>query len=165
MPRVSPLFRLPNTRKKRNNRPYRRKVMTHCAKIRGSRPFTDKHGKFFNATRGNKIQVWNNTAHHICTETGRTSKLERRDFMLNKWGRIVSKKRHAAGKKSFALMDPDLKTMWKANYGRGFEKDASPVRKTRHPPKLIRKSSRNQTPVGRARRNTARVDYTGMMGR
>ena len=49
-------------------------------------------------TIGSKAQVFHGTAHH--TSGG----LTRKDLMLNKHSRIVSKKQHAAGKKALTRL-------------------------------------------------------------
>ena len=46
---------------------------------------------------GSRSQVWHGTAHH--TSGG----LTRKQLMMNKWGRIVSRKKHATAKKEKRL--------------------------------------------------------------
>ena len=46
---------------------------------------------------GTRAQVWNGTA--LKTSYGRAG-LKRSDLVMNKWGRIVSKRKHKTGKKS-----------------------------------------------------------------
>ena len=70
------------------------------AKMSGGKRSTRKTGK--KPAVGSKAQVWHNTAHH--TSGG----LTRKDLMKHK-GRIISKKKHALGKKS-------LKNLIKAGY-------------------------------------------------
>jgi hypothetical protein len=50
-------------------------------------------GKTFKQLFGSRQQVWNGTAYK--TE----GLLRKGDIMMNKWGRIVSKKKHATAKK------------------------------------------------------------------
>lgn len=47
---------------------------------------------------GSRVQVWNGTADH--TSGG----LKRGDIMKNKWGRLVSKRKHSTGKKSLRFL-------------------------------------------------------------
>jgi hypothetical protein len=54
-------------------------------------------GKSFKILIGSRQQVWNGTAYK--TEGG----LHRSHLMMNKWGRIVSKKKHATAKKEMRL--------------------------------------------------------------
>jgi len=54
-------------------------------------------GHVFKILIGSRQQVWNRTAYK--TEGG----LHRDDLMMNKWGRIVSKKKHATAKKEMRL--------------------------------------------------------------
>lgn len=55
--------------------------------------------------KGSKLQVWNGTAKH--TAGG----LERSDLMINKRGKVVSKKKHEQGKKSIKNLAPYVKTV------------------------------------------------------
>jgi len=48
-------------------------------------------------TVGSRAEVWHNTAHH--TSGG----LTRKQLMMNKWGRIVSRKKHNTAKKEKRL--------------------------------------------------------------
>jgi hypothetical protein len=50
-----------------------------------------------NITIGSRSQVWHGTAHH--TAGG----LTRKQLMMNKWGRIVSRKKHMTAKKEKRL--------------------------------------------------------------
>jgi hypothetical protein len=50
-------------------------------------------GKHFKQLFGSRQQVWNGTAYK--TE----GLLLKKDIMMNKWGRLVSKKKHATAKK------------------------------------------------------------------
>jgi hypothetical protein len=54
-------------------------------------------GKSFKILIGSRQQVWNGTAYK--TE----GLLTRSDLVMNKWGRIVSKKKHATAKKEKRL--------------------------------------------------------------
>ena len=45
--------------------------------------------------RGTRRQVWNGTRHHT------NSMMDKTKFMKNKNGKIVSRRQHAAGKRSF----------------------------------------------------------------
>tara|TARA_A100001011_G_scaffold400404_1_gene514700 strand:+ start:3513 stop:3884 length:372 start_codon:yes stop_codon:yes gene_type:complete len=54
-------------------------------------------GKSYQMLVGSRVQVWNGTA----KKTGYGKKgLTRGDLVKNKWGRIVSRKKHVRGKKS-----------------------------------------------------------------
>ena len=54
-------------------------------------------GKSYQMLVGSRVQVWNGTAQ----KTGYGKKgLKRSDLIKNKWGRIVSRKKHMKGKKS-----------------------------------------------------------------
>jgi len=74
--------------------------MNTMTKMSGGRRSTRKMGKM--PAVGSKAQVWHHTAHH--TSGG----LTRKDLMKHK-GRIISKKKHALGKKA-------LKNLIKAGY-------------------------------------------------
>lgn len=63
-------------------------------------------------TIGSRVQVMNGTAYK--TSGGLTKK----DLMLNKWGRIVSKKRYAAAMKQWK----SVKAIFKANRAPAFKK-------------------------------------------
>ena len=54
-------------------------------------------GKRFKQLVGSRAQVWNGTAQK--TSYGRAG-LKKSDLVMNKWGRIVSKRKHKTGKKS-----------------------------------------------------------------
>ena len=54
-------------------------------------------GKSYQMLVGSRVQVWNGTA----KKTGYGKKgLTRADLVKNKWGRIVSRKKHVRGKKT-----------------------------------------------------------------
>ena len=55
------------------------------------------HGKTYKVLIGSRHQVWNGTA--FKTE----GQLTKSDLMMNKWGRIVSRKKHATAKKENRL--------------------------------------------------------------
>lgn len=61
-----------------------------------------KDGKTYKMLEGSRAQVWHGTAHH--TSGGLTKK----DLVMNKAGRIVSKKKHATAKKSNPLKSRGL---------------------------------------------------------
>ena len=54
-------------------------------------------GKKYKMLVGSRAQVWNGTAQK--TSYGRAG-LKKSDLVMNKWGRIVSKRKHKTGKKS-----------------------------------------------------------------
>lgn len=54
-------------------------------------------GKKYKQLVGSRAQVWNGTA--LKTGYGRAG-LKKSDLIMNKWGRIVSRKKHKTGKKS-----------------------------------------------------------------
>ena len=54
-------------------------------------------GKKFKELFGSRQQVWNGTAYKTAGE------LVKSDLMMNKWGRIVSAKKHATAKKEKRL--------------------------------------------------------------
>ena len=54
-------------------------------------------GKKFKELFGSRQQVWNGTAYKTAGE------LVKSDLMMNKWGRIVSAKKHATAKKEMRL--------------------------------------------------------------
>lgn len=58
--------------------------------------------------RGSKAQVWHGTAHHT------TGGLTKKDLMMTKNGRIVSRKKHALGKKALRRL---VKAGYKAKKG------------------------------------------------
>ena len=58
--------------------------------------------------RGSKAQVWHGTAHHT------TGGLMKKDLMMTKNGRIVSRKKHALGKKALRRL---VKAGYKAKKG------------------------------------------------
>jgi hypothetical protein len=55
------------------------------------------HGKTYKELFGSRHQVWNGTAYKT------TGELNRADLMMNKWGRIVSAKKHKTAKKEKRL--------------------------------------------------------------
>jgi hypothetical protein len=55
------------------------------------------NGKKYNELFGSRQQVWNGTAYKTAGE------LVKSDLMMNKWGRIVSAKKHATAKKEMRL--------------------------------------------------------------
>jgi hypothetical protein len=54
-------------------------------------------GKEYKMLKGSRAQVMNGTAHET------TGGLEKKDLMMNKWGRIVSAKKHETAKKEKRL--------------------------------------------------------------
>lgn len=54
-------------------------------------------GRKYKMLVGSRAQVWNGTA--LKTGYGRAG-LKKSDLVMNKWGRIVSKRKHKTGKKS-----------------------------------------------------------------
>lgn len=54
-------------------------------------------GKKYKQLVGSRAQVWNGTA--MKTGYGKAG-LKKSDLVMNKWGRIVSKRKHKTGKKS-----------------------------------------------------------------
>lgn len=54
-------------------------------------------GRKYKALVGSRAQVWNGTA--LKTGYGRAG-LKKSDLLMNKWGRIVSRKKHKTGKTS-----------------------------------------------------------------
>ena len=56
------------------------------------------HGQKFKELFGSRQQVWNKTCYK--TEGG----LVKSDLLMNKWGRIVSAKKHATAKKEMRLL-------------------------------------------------------------
>ena len=57
------------------------------------------HGKKYEQLRGSRAQVWHGTAY----KTDGTPGLKKDDLLMNKWGRIVSKKKHNTAKKEKRL--------------------------------------------------------------
>ena len=79
-------------------------------------------GKKFKELFGSRQQVWNGTAYKTSGE------LKRSELMMNKWGRIVSKKKHATAKKEMRLK----KYGYTAKKGKfGYVKIKASVRKTK----------------------------------
>lgn len=79
------------------------------------------HGKKFPELFGSRQQVMNGTAYKTAGE------LTKAHLMMNKWGRIVSKKKHATAKKEKRL----LKHGYTAKKGKfGYVKVASRKRRT-----------------------------------
>lgn len=69
--------------------------MVNATRKRNGRYRVD--GKSYQMLVGSRVQVWNGTA----KKTGYGKKgLTRGDLVKNKWGRIVSRKKHVRGKKS-----------------------------------------------------------------
>jgi hypothetical protein len=77
---------------------------------RGRRAGTRKNqmGGAHERKRGTHAEVWHGTAHHT------TGGLTKSDLMKNKHGRIVSKKKHALGKKALKHL---VKAGFKAKKG------------------------------------------------
>lgn len=99
----------------------KRRVITECAKIRGSRPFYVGNKMMFNATRGSRAQVMHGTAHHTCGGMLKKGDLTRHP----KTGKIVSLARRRAGLKRWKMMSASAKAAFKANMGRGFGKKST----------------------------------------
>jgi len=79
-------------------------------------------GKSFKELFGSRQQVWNGTAYKTAGE------LTKSQLMMNKWGRIVSAKKHATAKKEMRLK----KYGYTAKKGKfGFVKIGSKSRKNR----------------------------------
>jgi len=79
-------------------------------------------GKKYKELFGSRQQVWNGTAYKTAGE------LKRSELMMNKWGRIVSKKKHATAKKEMRLK----KYGYTAKKGKfGYVKIKSSARKTK----------------------------------
>ena len=57
------------------------------------------HGKKYETLRGSRAQVWHGTAY----KTDGTPGLKKDDLLMNKWGRIVSKKKHNTAKREKRL--------------------------------------------------------------
>lgn len=57
---------------------------------------------------GSRAQVWHGNAKH--TSGG----LTKSDLMMRN-GRIISKRKHSAGKKAYKAMDAETKALWKEN--------------------------------------------------
>ena len=57
------------------------------------------HGKKYETLRGSRAQVWHGTAY----KTDGTPGLKKDDLLMNKWGRIVSKRKHNTAKKEKRL--------------------------------------------------------------
>ena len=57
------------------------------------------HGKKYEQLRGSRAQVWHGTAYR----TDGTPGLKKDNLLMNKWGRIVSKKKHNTAKKEKRL--------------------------------------------------------------
>lgn len=87
-------------------------------------------GKTFDMNEGSRAQVWHGTAYK--TSGG----LTRNDLLMNKHGRIVSKKKHATAKRERRLEKAGYKTV-KGKFG--FVRDGDKKRKTSR-----RKSSRRR---------------------
>jgi len=57
------------------------------------------HGNKYEQLCGSRAQVWHGTAY----KTDGTPGLKKHDILMNKWGRIVSKKKHNTAKKEKRL--------------------------------------------------------------
>jgi hypothetical protein len=67
--------------------------------VRGENGMYTVHGKEYKELCGSRTQVWNRTAYK--TSGG----LTRSDLVMNKWGRIVSEKKHKTAKKEMRLQE------------------------------------------------------------
>ena len=67
--------------------------------VRGENGMYTVHGKNYKELCGSRTQVWNRTAYK--TSGG----LTRSDLIMNKWGRIVSEKKHKTAKKEMRLQE------------------------------------------------------------
>jgi hypothetical protein len=65
--------------------------------VRGSDGKYDVHGKSYKELFGSRTQVYNGTAYKT------TGGLTKSDLVMNKWGRIVSAKKHTTAKKERRL--------------------------------------------------------------
>jgi hypothetical protein len=79
------------------------------------------HGHKYDMLVGSRAQVWHSTAHKTSGD------LKKGDLMMNKHGRIVSKKKHTTAKKERRLEKAGYKTV-KGKFG--FVKDGAKKRKT-----------------------------------
>ena len=65
--------------------------------VRGENGMYNMSGKNYKELFGSRTQVWNGTAYKT------TGGLTRSDLVMNKWGRIVSEKKHKTAKKEKRL--------------------------------------------------------------
>ncbi len=65
--------------------------------VRGEDGMYNMSGKNYKELFGSRTQVWNGTAYKT------TGGLTRSDLVMNKWGRIVSEKKHKTAKKEKRL--------------------------------------------------------------
>ena len=90
-------------------------------------------GSKFDMLTGSRAQVWHGTAYKTAGD------LKKGDLMMNKHGRIVSRKKHATAKKERRLEKAGYKTV-KGKFG--FVKDGAP--KKRKTARRGRKGSRKR---------------------
>jgi hypothetical protein len=90
-------------------------------------------GSKFDMLTGSRAQVWHGTAYKTAGD------LKKGDLMMNKHGRIVSRKKHATAKKERRLEKAGYKTV-KGKFG--FVKDGAP--KKRKTARKGRKGSRKR---------------------
>ena len=83
-------------------------------------------GKKYKMLVGSRAQVWNGTAQK--TSYGRAG-LKKTDLLMNKWGRIVSKRKHNLGKKNKAFAKAGYVTK-KGKFG-SFKKSKQTKKKPR----------------------------------
>lgn len=74
---------------------------------------------------GSRVQVWNGTCHH--TSGG----LTKQQLMKNKWGRLVSKKKHATGKRSLKFLHQAGYIARKGSFGASRSSSSSSTRRRR----------------------------------
>ena len=67
--------------------------------VRGENGMYTVHGKDYKELCGSRTQVWNRTAYKT------SGCLTRSDLIMNKWGRIVSEKKHKTAKKEMRLQE------------------------------------------------------------
>lgn len=91
-------------------------------------------GRTYKQLRGSRVQVWNGTA----LKTDGTPGLQRKDLLMNKWGRIVSKKKHKTASKVRRLEEYGYYAK-KGKFGSEFRG----TKKTRK--KVSRKGTRKKT--------------------
>jgi len=78
-------------------------------------------GRKFDMLEGSRAQVWHSTAYKTAGD------LKKGDLLMNKHGRIVSRRKHATAKKERRLEKAGYKTV-KGKFG--FVKDGAKKRKT-----------------------------------
>ena len=83
------------------------------------------NGKKFALLRGTRAQVWHGTAY----KTDGTPGLKKDDLLMNKYGRIVSKRKHKTAKREKRLEKHGYFAR-KGEFG-AIHKDGSAVRKTK----------------------------------